>query len=232
MDSTRLAFNERKVEIDNYIKYLKILDDDRTTIKYHEEGSCCERKVDMQFHTTLIANAFLILYNLIESTVRNSISAIYSNIEEEGLSYDDLSEHLKKIWVKYSTTDRLKEGSFKQDTMRDCVLEFAETILRKEMVVFSKEWVEFSGNLDAKVIRNIAGKYGFDISPNGRNLVEIRKKRNRLAHGEQTFYEVGKDFTVNDIIVFKEEVFNYLSDVVEKIENYLSGKKYLKEVCS
>ena len=40
-----------------------------------------------------------------------------------------------------------------------------------------------------------------------------KNKKNRLAHGEQTFYEVGKDFSVNDLFAFKDETFKYLSDV-------------------
>ncbi len=53
-----------------------------------------------------------------------------------------------------------------------------------------------------------------------------KNKRNRLAHGEQTFYEVGKDFSVNDLFAFKDETFKYLSDVIEKIEMFILDKKY------
>ena len=57
---------------------------------------------------------------------------------------------------------------------------------------------------------------------------EIKDKRNRLAHGEQTFYDVGKDFSVREIEKFKNETFEYLSDVINKIEEFIENKKYLK----
>ena len=64
------------------------------------------------------------------------------------------------------------------------------------------------------------------MSPDGRNLVEIKNKRNRLAHGEQTFYEVGKDFSVNQLRAFKDETFKYLSNVIANIEMFIFDKQY------
>ncbi len=92
--------------------------------------------------------------------------------------------------------------------------------------MLSKENMDFSGNLDAQKIRDLADNIGFNISPDGRNLLEIKIKRNRLAHGEQTFYDVGKDFSVEQLSVFKDETFTYLSDVIEKIELFICDKKY------
>lgn len=120
----------------------------------------------------------------------------------------------------------MKEGNYKPETLREYVFNLTRDILNKETIIFSKDNMDFSGNLDAKKIRNLATKFGFESSPNGRNLVEITRKRNRLAHGEQTFYEVGKDFTVNEIELFKNETFNYLEDVISKIERFISEKEY------
>jgi len=53
-----------------------------------------------------------------------------------------------------------------------------------------------------------------------------KNKRNRLAHGEQTFYDVGKNFTVTDLVNFKIETFNFLSDTILKIENFIKNNKY------
>lgn len=96
MDNTKQDFEIRKIEIENYLKYLIIFDDDETKIQYKNEGKDVLEKIQAQFQITLIANAFLILYNLIEATVRNSIIEIYDKIREDDLHYDDLSESLKK----------------------------------------------------------------------------------------------------------------------------------------
>ena len=227
MDSTKQDFDNRKSEIENYFKFLKIFDDDYTQIQYKKDGGIITEKIQPQFQIILIANAFLILYNLIESTVRNSIIEIYTKIEDDDIAFEELSENLQKIWIK-QTTDKLKENNFKAETLRDYVLSLANDILQKETIKLAKDKMDFSGNLDAGKIRELAGKIGFDKAVNGRNLVAIKDKRNRLAHGEQTFYDVGKDFSVGELNDLKNETFEYLSDIINNIEKFIIDKNYTK----
>ena len=63
------------------------------------------------------------------------------------------------------------------------------------------------------------------------SIVEIyekieKDKRDKLSHGEQTFYSIGKDFTVKELDGFKEEVICYLKDVIKNIETFIDLKKY------
>jgi hypothetical protein len=225
MDETKQSFEDIKAEIENYFEFLAIFDDDETRLQYKKDGEVIIKRIQTQFLNILTANAFLILYNLIEATVRNSIIEIYTKIKEDELNYERLSENLKKIWIK-QTTDNLKEGNYKPETLRNYVFDLAKDILNKEIIILSKENIDFTGNLDAQKIRDLANNIGFNISPDGRNLVEIKIKRNRLAHGEQTFYDVGKDFSVEQLSVFKDETFTYLSDVIEKIELFIRDEKY------
>ena len=225
MDNTKQDYEKSKAEIENYFQFLAIFDNNDTRLQYKKEGEVIIEKIQSQFKIILISNAFLILYNLIESTVRNSIIEIYTKIKDDEVSYEGLSEHLKKIWIK-QITDNLKEDNYRQTTLHDHVFDLAKNILNKEIIILSKKNLDFSGNLDAQKIRDFANKIGFNISPDGRNLVEIKNKRNRLAHGEQTFYEVGKDFSVNQLCTFKDETFKYLSDVIENIEMFILDKKY------
>jgi len=104
----------------------------------------------------------------------------------------------------------------------------ANNILAKETIALSKDDINISGNIDAKKIRKLAQQIGFAESRNGRSLEKIKNKRNRLAYGEQTFYDVGKNFTLNELNNFKQETFDYLSDVILKIEKYILDQKYMK----
>jgi hypothetical protein len=98
--------------------------------------------------------------------------------------------------------------------------------LKKETISLTKDNMDFSGNLDARKIRELADDYGFDAPKNGRNLVTITSKRNHLAHGDATFSEIGKDYTEKDLDAFKDETFKFLSDVIAKIEDFIVHKKY------
>lgn len=101
-------------------------------------------------------------------------------------------------------------------------------IIRNEVIFLTKDDVQLGGNIDVEKIRNLASKIGFGETKNGRYLVEIKNKRNRLAHGEQTFHDIGKDFTYKGLDRRKQDVFEYLEDVIVKIEGFIATKKYKK----
>lgn len=227
MDNTKEDFNTRKEEIENYFKFLKIFDDDNTRVQYIENDKIVTKRIESKFLTILLANAFLILYNLIEATVRNSIVELYLKIEEDNISYEKLNDNLRKLWIKQKT-DNLKEGNFRQDKLREHIMNIAQAILEKETIKLSKESIDLSGNIDARKIRELAQQIGFETTSNGRNLLNIKNKRNKLAHGELTFYDVGKDYSVNDLFELKNETFVYLEDVINKIERYIVEKSYKK----
>lgn len=225
MDNAKIDFDYRKIEVEDYFSFLKIMNSDNTLIRYVNGTKTIEEKISNKLQTMFIANAFLILYNLIESTVRNSIVEIYNKIEEDKNSYENLSESLQKIWINQNINN-LKEGTYNHDTLLKTVQKIAQDILTKETIALSKDNINISGNIDAQKIRALAEYIGFEKTSNGRNLQNIKDKRNRLAHGEQTFYDVGKDFTFDELNKFKHEAFDYLSDVINKIEKFILDRKY------
>lgn len=225
MDNAKIDFDYRKIEVEDYFSFLKIMNSDDTLIRYVNGTETIEEKISNKLQTMFIANAFLILYNLIESTVRNSIVEIYNKIEEDKNSYENLSESLQKIWINQNINN-LKEGTYNHDTLLKTVQKIAQDILTKETIALSKDNINISGNIDAQKIRALAEYIGFEKTSNGRNLQNIKDKRNRLAHGEQTFYDVGKDFTFDELNKFKHEAFDYLSDVINKIEKFILDRKY------
>lgn len=226
MNNTKIDFEKRKEEINTYFSFLEIIDDDENTrLKYKVNNGIEENRIPDKLQEILIANGFLILYNLIEATIRNSIIEIFNSIREESVSFEQLSEKMKRVWIKQSS-NKFKEGSFRSETLREYLYDISTDILNREIILLDKNSIDFSGNLDAREIRKLADSFGFEQTTNGRNLLTIKEKRNRLAHGEHTFYDIGKDFTVNQLITFKTESFEYLQDTINKIETYISNKNY------
>lgn len=228
MDNTKDDFETRKIEIENYFNFLHIIDDERTSIKYNKINDMVEEKIPTKLQTMLIANTFLILYNLIESTVRNSVVEIYDKIKDDEISYNDLSNNLKIIWIKRKSKN-LKESNVTNSTIHTNIINIVDQIVNNEIILLTAEDIDISGNIDANKIRTLAEEIGFDKTENernGRNLVTIKNKRNGLAHGNNTFYDVGRDYTVNDVSKFKEETFNYLSDVISNIELFIHERRY------
>ncbi len=55
----------------------------------------------------------------------------------------------------------------------------------------------------------------------------IKNKRNHLAHGDFTFSQIGREFTVGELENFKDETLDFLSDVIDKIEIFIVHKHYV-----
>jgi len=218
MDSTRSDFIKRKDEIDEYFSFLEVLNRDEVFI----EGE----RVSIKLHRIFIANTFLLLYNLVESTIRNSIIEIYDQIKDDELTYQDLSDKIKQIWLHKNSK---KLTSSNEDKIEKNIKQIINEIITREIIILTKDDIHISGNICADTIRILASKIGFEKSNNGRYLEEIKIKRNRLAHGEQTFHDVGKNVTFNELALYKENTFEHLEDVISNIEVFITNQKYKSE---
>lgn len=225
MVSTKSDFEQRKDEIDEYFSFLEILNNENVSLKYSDINGVQNIQISLKLHKIFIANTFLLLYNIVESTVRNSIVEIYNKIQDDEISYKDLSEKIKQIWLhkKRKTFIMKEEGN---ESIEKKLQNIIEEIINIEIIVLTEKDIHISGNIDAQEIRKLADKIGFETSKDGRHLEDIKIKRNRLAHGEQTFYEIGKDFTYNELNHYKQNTFEHLEDVIGKIEKFINEKKY------
>ena len=99
-------FNEKKEEIDCYYKFLRQITSQTYILKNirKKQDNC----LDVRIQKILKANTFLLLYNLIESTVKNSIQYACQQIAKENIQYEALVEGLKKQWVNVHTRQHLQ----------------------------------------------------------------------------------------------------------------------------
>ncbi|MGK7930277.1 MAG: MAE_28990/MAE_18760 family HEPN-like nuclease [Microcystaceae cyanobacterium] len=219
MQSVLDDFNERAKEVTDYMTFLNDLDQE--TIKLSKNGVLS--KIDDELAKTLKATAYLLLYNLVESTMRNAVQFIFDEIKTNNIAFDSLRTEIKKIiWQNVK-----KRNS---DTLTNNIIQLTTDIIH---ITFETEDL-FFGNVDAKLIREeIAKKYGF--SPNtdysqtkgGIDLLSIKKNRNDLAHGSVPFSEVGKGKTATELVEISERVIEYLRQILNNINQYLDNQEYL-----
>lgn len=224
MNTTRTEYNKRLKEVSLYLEAIKLLDNgDCSIICKDINGDIREQIIDGELTKIMKANGFLLLYNLIEATIRNSISAILNSISTDKLTFKLLSDNLKKLWINQEINKTKDISKFKEN-----VSELSEKILNDKLLEFSSECVNISGNIDAQKIREIAKKFGYLEPKDGRGLQTIKDKRNQLAHGEFTFSDIGKNFTSNDLIDYKLEVVTFIENVLNNVETYINAKGYKK----
>lgn len=224
MKTTRAEYTKRLKEVTLYFDTIKLLDNgDCSIICKDINGIVKEKIIDNELAKIMKADGFLLLYNLIEATIRNSISAILNSISTDKLTFKLLSDNLKKLWINQEINNIKDISKFKEK-----VSELSEKILNDSLLEFSQECINISGNIDAQKIRDIAKKFGYLEPKDGRGLQTIKDKRNQLAHGEFTFSDIGKNYTSNDLIEYKSEVVSFIEGVLNNVEVYINTKGYKK----
>lgn len=220
MTNTRSEYNKRLHEVEIYFDALSFLDNGSCTICcINIMGEELTMPVDENLSRILKANGFLLLYNLIEATVRKSIAAVFNAIHSSSPTYTKLTSELRKLWVKQES----KNASI------DKIISITESVLTNELLSFREDCLNISGNIDAQEIRNILKQFGCNEISNGRNLKIIKDKRNYLAHGEFSFSEIGKDYTIQDLAMYKDDVKDYLDKVLDEIQQYIDSYCYLQQ---
>ncbi len=223
MQTVILDFNTRVEEINKYFLFLEELISEKTKLSILDDnGNTQIKEVDSELVKTLKANSFLLLYNLIESSMTNAIEAIFDKLISEKVTFDDIRIELKKIVVE-NFKNRSPQSVYNQ--MRDISLDIIK-------VGFNKREI-FSGNIDAKKITETARQYGFSYNTDyqktkhGKSLYDIREIRNNLTHGYKSFAEVGRERSIEELIKTKDEVVEYIKQILINIESYLNSNQYL-----
>ena len=223
MNTVLLDFNTRAQEVDDYFIFLHGLSKQTTKLAVADSaGQYQIQSLNLELEKTLKANGLLLLYNLVESTMRNAIVAIFDELKNQAISFDQLKPEIKMIVLQ----------NLKNSSPEEIHLQINQISIDIIIATFDSEKL-FSGNVDARLIKKIAKKYGFSYqtdfakTKNGQNLVVIKDNRIDLAHGLKSFKEVGQGKTIEDLLKIKDEVIEYLRQILENIKTYLDDQEYL-----
>ena len=124
----------------------------------------------LKYNKSLKSNLVIMLYNLVEATVRVSMNNYYDNFNNKENNYFLSAEKIKKIWIKYSSQ------SFKENFIQQQVFEMIETAINNEIAIsldFSKIG-EYSFNMDCLSMRLIYGRNATGKTNFGRALLDIK----------------------------------------------------------
>ncbi len=230
MNSVVNAFKEHKGEINDFYCFLeklishgaRLVEDTSTT------------PIPIKVETTAIAKSsfILMLYNCIESTVVNSLNAIISAIKEDACRYSELVDPLQMAFLA-SYDYQLMECESKDERSKllkkqaDLITGVSGIDVDIKSLCGSSSQGNFSGSLDCRVIRHIFERLGINVS----SLVcdemkTIKDQRNKLAHGETSFQETGREFTIQYLKSSMDSVFSYFDSLIQLLDDYLRNKDY------
>jgi hypothetical protein len=219
MKSVFLDFQTRSKEVQGYFQFVIQLANAELSLKATPKN---EAALSIHDHDELLktfkATCYLLLYNLVESTMRNAIEAIFVELKSGGISFDDCRKELREEILKnFKKRDMDKLLPKLLSLARDVI---HETFERSE---------NFGGNLDARAIRRAAKRFGFE-EPKGKDfstLQTVKDMRNDLAHGVKSFAEVGRDASPVDLEKARLQTVEILSQTLQNISSYLQNQHYL-----
>ncbi|RXS93979.1 MAE_28990/MAE_18760 family HEPN-like nuclease [Acinetobacter junii] len=219
-------FNSRFIEAENYINYLKKIEKRGTRIKIGPSPNLLE--IDREFLKISRANGYLILYNLVEATIYEATTGLYKHLEYNISEIDNLIDDLKVLVFRGIQTSTQENLNLFKNSL---TLDFRNSIFQ---ICFDKLKIKkmFSGNLDARKIREFAQDHGISLTllaecNHGGRLNEIKTTRNDLAHGSASFSSKG-EVSAETLEALCKETGYYLKSVIISIDDFLKNQKYHK----
>lgn len=202
MELVKSDFNSRCSDIMVLYKHIELISSHQGTVKI------C---------SILKASVFIALYNNVEATFYSIFEKVHNEINV--IHYDFLERNVQKI---------IKSFYFGGTDVSDsdcCELKFPllKDFLRKSTL--------FSGNLDSRKGRALFKKYGIDFDNQFDkaklySLLIIKDKRNRIAHGELSFPDVGKVISYQQLLIIINNSTEVLREFIHSAEVFLAMKKY------
>ncbi len=160
------------------------------------------------------SSIIMMIYNMVEGTFTALLQEVFDFLVETHSDVESISDELKKTFLKYHSkcigNDINKLDEFRKKGLIE-IPEFCDYVKHIKL---------YSGNLDAKEIRNVSKNFGVNIGCDKKyaSLLFVKNYRNSLAHGETRYLDACRDRSKNEIELYKEEAYSFMNKVIIAFE--------------
>ena len=214
-------FNERKSDVEAPFRFLSFIDGIESHKSIPVEYFLNKQKliVDQQMQCCVKGLTLVLLYNIVESTVCECLNFIYDAVADDGLTYAELTDEMRKMWTQSCNRGGRVEG--KLDEINKMPLK----------VVFKELATNTSGNIDIRKVYEIFEKHGCMISDNKReecssSFLIVKNKRNLLAHGNVSFSQCGSAYLYKELEKMRQDIVCFLAIVIDATKKFVANRKY------
>lgn len=193
------------------------------------EGYSISYMPNRECQQILRANFYLVLYNLVESTINSIISVVKDTINDERIPMEKLATRIIHLHI-----DGLYKDVTSQNRISEIGKELYRKTIKKETVFLDKLGFSTSGNVDYDYFQKIVGaigcrgRVGIDENRIQRAMERTKDHRNKLAHGNWSFSTAGSMLTISQIKEDYDCIVEFLNQSLTNLETFLDNKKYLK----
>ncbi len=234
MVEVRYFFAKREQEINVYFDFLEKTITQKAHLQFKDKAI---ESIQVELFPTLRANTVMMLYNMMEAVMRQCIDAIHLAISDEKapVSYGVAIPNIQKIWIEYAYNNFQKNDASGQiwdilQSISNDVINIVEVNDDDQSYLSKVKGVNISGGVDLRKAKMLAAKYGWNMSTitAGSHALTIKTNRNLLAHGRLSFNECGNRFQLSELQIIKADIFLFLTQIIDAIDNYLSQQNYKK----
>ncbi|MGZ8286874.1 MAG: hypothetical protein ACXW27_12445 [Allosphingosinicella sp.] len=220
--SVEEEFVERTKRVTGYLRSLRELEN-----AHHTPGRGFYRATAAI--TASRASSFITMYNCIEFGVRSSTASLRREIVIKSPAISDLKRYWKEDITRARFHRRLSQGTNYVQLIQD----FADFLPGSVEWGAEIERIPFLGNVDnlelIQFMRRIEHRWTPPpTSLGGNDLNLIRRMRNELAHGHETFEAVGSLFQTDELVEKFRRARRFMVSLIKSLERYKANQKFLR----
>lgn len=167
-------------------------------------------------YKTHLRSAIVLLYAHWEGFVKNSCELYLSYIKAQRLNYNELSENIIALSLKYN----LKDFELTNKSTIHCqIVDFLLNNLNQRATIPDNDIIKTGSNLNSNILKEILTTVGLDYKEYElkNNLLDsvLLKNRNSIAHGEYLeLNELNYNELYSDILAIMNDIKNRLSNSI------------------
>lgn len=228
MKEIKAEFRQRARAIVRYMRMLKVID--AGSYQLTNRAGTPGWRVDITTTHMLKAGVYLHLYNLTEATVRSCLVRTAEEIQALGLTFSDLNDDWQESWLR--SVGRHSEPLNPENRLEN-LFDIARQVASATIVSYKPRLT--SGNVDDRRIEELLMQHGIELKIDKRLYADVRRpvldkmgplelvrrRRNELAHGLDSFDQCGQSVTVVQLGEWAITVIKYLRAVILRCEDYM-----------
>jgi hypothetical protein len=230
MEAVLEDFELRAEEVRSYLRLLKEMD--KPGSQLHNPSSPGHRAVMIEedWRKVSKATAYLLIYNLVESSIRSAFGSLYQVIEGDGCTLRGLSRKMLDQWIDQKHRSLIRETASPMN-YKETAAAMVQAVLEDQVARLLSEKLHLSGNLDADVIRELCQSHDVPttVPPStkgGVDLSVVKAQRNALAHGNKSFSECGREVTVADLERIAGQTEGFVRAILRNVERVVETKAF------
>lgn len=176
------------------------------------------------------AAAHIMIYNAVEFVLREFVHGIRSDIERAHVRIDVLAVYWRRDFLKYLFAEQLGSG-IHHGTLLDMIGDSALAVCKWREEAHKRK-LPLGGNVNKRRIFELLKSLEVSFTPppgtlGGDDLENIWRRRNALAHGEESFEEAGKDMDAETTLEAVARVQTFVVALIDTLEAYRNERRFM-----